>query len=944
MQLLTAMLKRSMTPALALLFCVCNVLGQQSGGVLRGQVADQLGGLVPGATVTAVDAAGAEKRATTNEEGFFVISGLAPGTYTVLVVAKGFGLYENREVSITAGSNAPLDIKLEVQLKDEEVNTNATDGGVSVDPDSNTSALILRGEDLASFSDDPDQLAAELQALAGPSDGPNGSQFFVDGFSGGRIPPKASIREVRINQNPFTAEQDAIGFGRVEIFTKPGGGEVHGQVFGIFSDESLNARNPFASSKVPFQVRQYGGNVNGPINKKSSFFLDIEKRDIDENAVIRANILDSALNPVEFGQAIVTPQRRTNFSGRVDYQLSKDHTLIARYGLLHTSLVNQGVGGFSLPSVGLDTKLTEQTVQLTETAVLSQTVVNETRFQYLRSRNNRTGDSSTPTIDVQGAFVGGGAQTGLAFNDTDRYELQNNTTWAKGLHTFRFGGRLRVADISDISPTNFNGRYVFSSLEQYEQVLSGVPGVRPAQFVIATGNPQVDVRQVDLGAYFQGDWRVRQNFTLSYGVRFETQTNINDKVDIGPRLSFAWAPGGNASGGRPKTVIRGGIGIFYFRFGDDLTLRTDRFNGLNQQQFIFNNPDFYPNLPTPGMLNATTPQTVWRVADDLNSPYAINAAISVERQLPRRATIGITYLHETDRHLLRARNINAPLPGTFIPGVPNSGVRPFGDTGNIFLYESSGVGSGDAIYFNIRAPITSRISLFSLSRLFRETNNTEGPNDFPANSYDTRGEYGRATTDIRASAFIGSSIILPWKINLNTLIRVTAKTRFNIYTGVDSNGDAVFTERPAIATNLSKPGVIVTPYGAFDPNPDPGQEIIPRNFGVGPSTFFINMRVSRAFGFGPKNGNAAAGGGGSPGMRIMMGGPGGAGGQGPISSPGGGGGERPYNLTVSVQVQNLLNHANFGPFIGNLRSPLFGQANTLMGSPRRFDVQLRFSF
>lgn len=941
MHLLKAAFMRSIPLVLISLVCFFNVPAQQSSTSLRGRVFDPLGGLVPGATVTAVNASGMQKSATTNHEGLYVIQGLAHGTYAVRVSANGFAFYENREVSLNAGKDTTLDVTLEVALNEEEVSASATNEGVNLDPDGNTSALVLRGEDLKAFSDDPDQLAAELQALAGPSDGPNGSQFFVDGFSGGRMPPKDSIREVRINQNPFTAEQDALGFGRVEIFTRPGSGDLRGQAFLNFSDESLNARNPFAPSKVPFQVRQYGGSLNGPVNGKASFVLDVEKRDIDENAVISANVLDAALNPARFSQAIVTPQRRTNLSARVDYQLHKDHTLVARYGVLHTTTENQGVGGFSLASVGLDTTLTEQTLQLTETSVLSQTTVNETRFQYLRNRGERKGDNLTPTIDVLGAFVGGGAQTGLAINRTDRYELHNVTTWARGGQTFRFGGRLRVADISDVSRANFNGRYVFSSLEQYRRTLLGSPGARPAQFVIATGEPQADVRQTDFGAFLQNDWRVTQNFTLSTGLRFETQTNINDKIDIAPRISFAWAPWGAASNGRPETVIRGGIGIFYYRFADDLTLRANRFNGINQQQFIFSNPDFFPNLPTAAALGAASPQTIWRVADDLTTPYSISAALSLERQLPRRATLGITYLHETSRHLLRARNINAPLPGTFIPGQPNSGVRPFKDAGNIFLYESGGVGSGDAVLFNLRVPINSRISIFSLSRLFRETNNTDGANDFPANPYDLSGEYGPATNDIRASTFVGTSIALPWRVNINGMLRMTAKNRFDIFTGVDTNGDAVFAERPAFAKDPDKPGVVTTPFGVFDPNPEPGQTLIPRNFGVGPNLFFVNLRVSRVFGFGSRNNNGSSGGGG--GMRMLSPG-GGQGGGGPMLTPTLGGGDRSYNLTVSFQVQNLFNRTNFAPYIGNLSSPLFGRANAVMGSPRRIDLQLRLSF
>ncbi len=146
--------------------------------------------------------------------------------------------------------------------------------------------------------DDPDALASAVQAMAGPSAGPNGGQIFIDGFTGGRMPPKESIREVRINQNPFNAENNNIGFGNIEIFTKPGADKLRGSTFFNFGDESLNSRNPFAPSRAPFQVRYYGGSISGPITKgKSSFFLDFQRRVVDDNAIINAQILNSNLDP-----------------------------------------------------------------------------------------------------------------------------------------------------------------------------------------------------------------------------------------------------------------------------------------------------------------------------------------------------------------------------------------------------------------------------------------------------------------------------------------------------------------------------------------------------------------------------------------------------------------------------------------------------------------------
>ena len=176
---------------------------QQRPGSLRGQVLDELGGAIVGASVTAIDATGKEKSVVTNDSGIYTINGLAPGKYTVRVINAGFAMYENSEVEIVAGKAREIEVTLKVAIEEQRVTIAADSRELSTEPENNAGAVVLRGEEIESLPDDPDDLAAALQALAGPSAGPNGGQIFVDGFTGGRLPPRASIREVRINANPF---------------------------------------------------------------------------------------------------------------------------------------------------------------------------------------------------------------------------------------------------------------------------------------------------------------------------------------------------------------------------------------------------------------------------------------------------------------------------------------------------------------------------------------------------------------------------------------------------------------------------------------------------------------------------------------------------------------------------------------------------------------------
>src|ERR1041385_233256 len=405
-------------------------VAQERAGSLRGQVLDELGGAIVGANVTVIDAKGVEKSVITNNAGTYTINGLAPGKYTVRAANTGFAISETPDVEVTSGKQAQFDIILKVAIEEQKVTVAADNRELSTEPENNAGAVVLKGADLDALPDDPDDLAAALQALAGPSAGPNGGQIFVDGFTGGRLPPRASIREIRINANPFSAEYDRLGFGRIEILTRPGTDRYRGQVSFNFNDDALNARNPFADTRPPIQTRQYGGNFGGPISKKkASFFIDFDKRDVNDESLNVATVLDANNNIVGFNEAVAVPSRRTTFSPRIDYQINQNHTLVGRYNYTKTTRVT-GVGGFSLPSRAYDTASDEQSVQLTETAIINKTVVNETRFKFEHQTSSQDADNSIPTIQVSEAFTGGGSQVGKSNSTTNDWELSNNTSLA----------------------------------------------------------------------------------------------------------------------------------------------------------------------------------------------------------------------------------------------------------------------------------------------------------------------------------------------------------------------------------------------------------------------------------------------------------------------------------------------------------------------------------
>jgi Carboxypeptidase regulatory-like domain len=1015
-----------MKSLLLLLLTIVPATFAQSTATLHGVVTDESGALVPGATVTVSGASGAVKSATAANDGSYSVTGLAAGKYTVQASSPGLQQTQPTSVNLSASQSTTANLQMSVVAEKQEVTVQENAGpAVSVDPSQNAGALVLRGADLQALSDDPDDLQADLQALAGPSAGPSGGQSYIDGFTGGTLPSKDSIREIRINQNPFSPEYDKLGYGRIEILTKPGTDKLHGNFFADIGDAIFDARNPYAAQKAPFLQRNFGGSVSGSMTKKASFFLDVQDRDIDNGDIINGYNVGSAAEgyPISpFNSVFEAPQNRLRISPRIDYQINDNNTLTFRYGFTRNDLDDQGAGNLSLLSRAFHSLDTDHTVQIIETAILSTKIINETRFQLYHTNESELASSDLPGLTVGGAFNGGGAQVGHTIDTENHYELQNYTTISNGAHTIKFGVRTRAVTINNISPQNFGGSYSFngayapildsadqpvapgvtcdetnpnpaacallSPIEVYQRTLALQQmnfspamiqqlGAGPSQFTISQGNSLVNINQVDVGAFAGDDWRMRPNFTLSLGMRFETQTNIHDWHDWAPRIGFAWAPGQSKTNPRPKMVLRGGFGIFYDRVSEQAIENAARYNGILQRQYVITqsalNPiPFEPDvvgIPPGLLLPSASPQTIELLSSQMRAPYILQEAFTVERQLPKNTTISESYVNSHGLHELRSQDINAPLLGTYTG--PGTGVYPLANQYNqdpVLLMESAGLYNQWQLITNVRSQLNRRISLNGFYMYGRSYSNTDGIGTLPSNPYSLAGEYGPSSLDERNRAFIGGTIAAPWGLMVAPFITANSGAPFNITSPTDPYGDTLFNERPGIAAPNS-PGAIQTPYGWLNPNPTPGEAILPRNYGRSPGNVSFNLRLSKTFGFGgsregSSNNNRDFGGGGPPGGGPRGGGGGGRGGPGGFAGGPGGGpggffrglngstGQR-YNLTFSVQARNILNHVNPGPINGLLTSPLFDQSNSLAGGfgafsqsglNRRIDLQARFTF
>ena len=939
---------------------------QTSGGTLRGQVTDPSGGAVAGATVLLTTPSGAAMDTTTNKDGIYEFKELAAGTYEIKAGAQGFALFTKSDVVVTAGEITRLNLLLSLEVQQEKVEVQSTTTQVDVNPANNANTIVMQGKDLEELSDDPDELQSELQALAGPSAGPNGGQIYIDGFTAGQLPPKASIREIRINQNPFSSEYDKLGYGRVEIFTKPGTDKLHGQVSFTGNSSAFNSRNPFevipeGTSPPDYHTTFFNGSIGGALNKRTSFFVNLDERNIQNLGIVSATILVApnassvscsaavftpapTLNIASCSAAVSNPETRTNLSPRIDYQVTSNNTLTARYQYWRNSETNGDVGQLTLADVGTQDLSVEHTFQVSDTQVIGSHVINESRFQYVHDDSETNPLNAATAVSVGGAFTGNGYGGSNTSDVQNRYEFQNTTYMNYGKHSWKFGARVRDTEDVNAALSNYSGQFYFDNIQLFQTYLEGLGGT-PTYYTQTGGKSSFEVNWVDAGLFVQDDWKVRPTFTVSYGLRFETQNNFSDQASFAPRIGLAWGIGGSAKN-PPKTVLRAGFGMFYDRFTYNQILQQDRSGGIDplnyQVKIQLANPGFYlSGAPLqPGNLPPATTPTIYQPNPNLITPYTIQTGITLERQLTRSANVAVTYLNSRGVHQFYTNNLN--------PFDPVTLQRPNGIDENIFQYQSEGTFKQNQMIINGSVRMGARLSLFGYYTLNYANSDTSGPSSFPSNPYDLQQDYGRSSYDIRNRVFVGGTIGLPRGFRLSPFLVASSGIPFNITTGTDPYQGNLFNVRPEFGTCTSGQ---VTKYGCFvtpAPTDFPTYTPIPSNYATGPGRFALNLRFSKTFGFGPVLEGAGSGGSaGSMGGGTFGRGPGGHGGRGMDA----GATNRRYGLTFSVIARNVFNNVNLDVPIGNLQSPQFGESNALAHGPynggtsnRRIDLQVAFTF
>ncbi|WP_263410697.1 TonB-dependent receptor [Terriglobus tenax] len=947
----------------------------QQAGTIHGLVTDPDAAVVPGATITATAGNGKAVTGTSKGDGSYSISNVPAGTYSLTVTMLGFSSFVRTGVRVAAGQSLNLDVKLVVAEANTEVNVTTQTAQVSTDADSNASATVIKDKDLDALSDDPDELQSQLTALAGPAAGPNGGQIYIDGFTGGTLPPKSSIREIRVNQNPFSAQYDKLGFGRVEVLTKPGTDKFRGNASVQGNQKWMNTSNPFSKNQPDYHTFFFFGGLSGPLTKKSSFNANGNYRDIEDNNIISnvpiyaRNLSDlsticapgalassGCINGTYTGGAVPHPQKRWQISPRVDFAVTDKNTLTARYGYESSKVENNGIGNFVLNSRGYTSGNNEHTIQISDSQIVSAKVVNETRFEYQRTNATVTAQNVTPAVNVSGGMNTGGSPTGNS-NTTDTHiEVQNYTSVALQKHFIRMGGRLRYTKEEAYSIAGQNGTFTYASLNDY------ISGTLNQYTVSQINQTTVSNSVVDAGLYAEDDWKVRPNLTISGGIRYETQNQINSARDFAPRLSIAW--GVPSKSGSPKTVVRAGYGLFYDRFDLAQVMNVTRQNGTNvQTRTIQASTTAIPSTCTPSNPTACPTQASGLITKytigDTRSGYIMQFAAGVDQQVGKSISISANYLN--------ARGVHQYM------------TRAFTTASNYdYRYDSGGVFNQNQLFVNGTARVGSKFTLFGFYALGFAKGNTGGATFTTSRTYDTKADYGRTSFDVRNRGLLAGSFNFKYAITASPFVMINSGSPFSVTAGQDINVDSVYNDRPmwTSAGSASLAGACSTAAGQnFVTNSDGSRsnayytipktgttnyQQIPINSCEGPRFFSFNLRLAKTFGFGERTGGAA----GQNGRQRQQGGmmpPPGGGGGGGRGGPGGGGpgGGGPfggassghkYTMTLAAQGSNLFNVVNYGAPVGTLSSPVFGQSNAInagggsSNAVRRITLQLNFNF
>ena len=780
---------------------------------VQGVVADPTGAIVPGAEVDLVDTTGSITcTGHSGDDGSFQLTAPHTGNYTLVVSEPGFETVHNPVVIpppvISAAAAiaahtfaAPIRIVLPIAAVATNVHVTADSSEDLTAPEDNHDSSVMTADDLKALPIFDNDYATAMSAFLDDSaTATGGTGLIVDGVEANRatVSPSA-VQEVRINQDPFSAQYYWPGRGQMEIISKSAADHYHGQFNFYFRDSALNAQNALAPSKPFEQRRIYEGHLTGPIPHfaKSSFLGTFNRAEEDLDAVVNATILPTAVNPTGTFQANVpAPTRDTEFSLRAAHQFGERHSAYAQYSYEDWTGQNQAVGGQALASAGYNNEYHEDDLTLHVDSTLSAVLLNQLSLVGEHDFSHNTDASEAPRISVSGYFTGGSAQAN-ALQTEYNFRLYDMATWTHGRHMVKAGiGIPHLNRRAYDDNTNALGTYTFGPTLAADNVTVLTPAIQnyannlPSGYTLNAGDTHFIYHQQEMGAFIQDQWKITDRFAITPGLRYDWQNFLaTRRLGFSPRASFAWVIDQDS-----KTVLRGGGGIYYDRFGSGPLLDLTRYQTARRRaiKLSFNPANEQPCVPITTCIDLdSAPVSLAQLAPNAKLPYQIQYGLSIERQLGERATGVVNVYSARGIDEFRSVDINAP--------TPDSGytVRPNSAYGLIRQMQPAGFFEGSGVDISYRGQLNKYFTGFGRYTWSHYESNTGGISWFPQNQYAPNDEWASAGFDRRQR--LGMYAIFNQKsvFNLATGIFANTGRPWTILTGTDAYGDDLFNTRPA---------------------------------------------------------------------------------------------------------------------------------------------------
>jgi hypothetical protein len=865
---------------------------------LQVTVVDETRGVLPGATVTLAGVEASNKGtviapAQTSQQGQVKFENLAPGRYSITAEFSGFQTRTLPDVRIRNGENRQV-VVLPIDRVQSSVTVERDRQQTASDRDV-TFGTVLTREQIDALSDDPDELRRQLLDIGGP-----GAKILIDSFEGRDLPPKALIKSIRVTRDQFAPEVHFAGEVRIEILTQPGIGPVQGNLRTGFYDSAMDGENPLVNKTGPAQSWNYGIGLRGTLlSERASFSLNFNGQDSYTTPVLYAA---TPIGQVAGNIPLRSATDNYFYAGGVDYALTRDQVLRLNFQGSKFSRGNTGIGQYDLPERAYTAEDSSFGLFLQQNGPIGRRFILNTRFSIFGNDSVARSAVEAPTIIVNDSFTSGGAQR-RGGTHSRNYWFNSDLDYVRGIHSMRAGVEVQVSTFDTDSQSNYHGTYVFANLDAFD---AGTP----RSYTRRIGDPSVSYSNTQGGLYIQDDIKIRKNFTLTGGVRYEVQTHVPDALNFAPRAGFTWAP--FKSG---KTTLRGSWGMFYDWLSTGTYAQTLQIDGVRQRELNIVNPSY----PDPGDVGTTPPTNRYLLGDERNMAYSQRLSAGIGQTISRRVSTNILYSYSYRFALLTGRNLNTPI----------NGIRPDPNFANVVLATSAARGRQHTVN------ASANVNLGPLSPTGGAAApgpggpimiRSEGPMIMmmgapggPASGAGKRFQWNRGLT---LSGFYtygqnfdntDGAFVIPATIFLDDQWGPTAfDRRHNVHAAITSTALRNFNARLGFSGSSAPPITILT---GRDDNADLVFNDRPDGVGRNSARTMATYGTSAGFGYSFTLGKKTVTSGG--GVQIM-GSPAGL-----TVNPTAATTQPRYRLNVSVNIQNLLNRPIYSGFSGNLTSPFF---------------------